>query len=831
MILTILATLAIQAQSKQVEAKRIYQYLDSLNYGFLGKPLVEVTTHQVGGGQTKKFGFLMKPGNDFQALDLHLTDIQTKELRINGSYAMVATYRVLDQKSWPYSYVTRLLPSTRQGRAGEESNIGPAYPPQDFAAVAVVARVLASRGDMGTANRLISSVVDEFATGDSLEEQLAKYADRQILDDISNVLVPREDLLQEARNCLRRYPKVEDRKLIEEVFYRVGASIVARRTHVKPNSAKASRAQMIAEWIYDLENVYGRPNYNPSQFSVYMTPHETSSVKNLTSAGLEAVPALIQALDDRRFTFAVGDNMRGSPSLIQIRVRDCAAQILSKISGDEIWPSGPQTMDDAAAAAAKRKASWWFASARKHGEVAILERQLLKPRPDVATSLSRLAAIAPKRVIPALRAANFEDRDLLAAIAIVDRLPIPEGHDFVRKTMVNGKDRGSRLLAASLVSRYDEHAAAAAMLSELDRPIPEPKPFDIDYSENLDMFLVHSGQERAIRAVTTRLDSQEMWFSVGILASLTSPYNPLFYGSLKFRGNLNSRTPAERAAASGAMEDLCAKKLEDTRSTIGGGKFQKEFRYVVPRVSDYAALALARLYPSVYHYYEPSSEAKSEALRVEALNIYRRRHGLPPVHDVIYGPPMRPERDLDAALIAATSRDSVRRRAALQTIQTQGLPSLSPLLRKADALPKNDPSRADISATARQISMTITGVKVWRATTAEERQIRPRRGVPLTGPGLRALVRRVQNTPGAVMILARAGDLSGVRFEFAYSDSGGAKATGYYRYILIGEKRYETGGSLRASSKDLIEDLEPEIQRVFAADPRTPFRFEVSTWN
>jgi len=829
MIFTILAALVIQGQSKSVEpeAKRIYQYLDSLNCGFLGKPLVEVTT---GGNRSKYVGFLMTTGRNFQVLGLHLTEVRTRESSDEVMGFPSATYRVLDQKSWLHEYAIKALHPNRPDLLPPYSNIGTGYePPQDIATIAVIARVIANRGDTATASQLISKVISEAVTHEILGEQLGQYASRQILEDISNTTVSREHLLLEVRQCLHRYPEIGDRKIIEEVADQIGASVAKRRAHVKPNPAKATRAQMIAEWIYELENVDGEVFAHPSEFSVYWPSREASSVKDLTSAGFDAVPALIQALEDRRFTYALGDAMRGIGPGILVRVRDCAAQILSRISGQEFWPQGCQTIDDATAASIKKEASRWFTLARKVGEVATLEHQLTGRQPYVETRLSRLGVIAPKRVLRVVRADHLDrGRDLLVALPIVDRLGIPEGQNFVRKTMVDGPDRESRLLAASLLSRYDEHAAIAAMIAELDHKVPKLKADGSDFDVNLYLFLMHCGHENAIRAVAARINIQNMWLSVWLLASLTSHREGFILEDPKFLGDLNRRTPVDRAAASRALEDLCAKKLEDTRSTIGGGKFVKEFQFLVPRISDYAALALAQLFPSVYHYFEPTSEAKSEALRIENLNIYRRRQGLSLVHAVLYEPLMRPSKNLKPALAAVTNRDAARRRAALQTLQTMGLPTLPLLLKKAEALAKNDPARADILTTARLIAMTVSGVKVWRATTAEQRQVQPRRGIPLTLPSLHAMIRRVRATPGAVLVLSRSADLSGVRFEFAYGHFGTVKSTSFNQNVLIGDGQAESPFSNTSSESGSTGDLEPEIRRLFSVDPRTPFRFEVS---
>ena len=90
----------------------------------------------------------------------------------------------------------------------------------------------------------------------------------------------------------------------------------------------------VADLIFQLRNQNGRQWCQPGACDIFNDPRKDKSpAHQLVKLGHDAVPQLIEAMDDRRFTRSVGYHRDFRFSHHVLRVGDCAVSILERIAG------------------------------------------------------------------------------------------------------------------------------------------------------------------------------------------------------------------------------------------------------------------------------------------------------------------------------------------------------------------------------------------------------------------------------------------------------------------------------------------------------------------
>jgi hypothetical protein len=136
----------------------------------------------------------------------------------------------------------------------------------------------------------------------------------------------------------------------------------ARRPARPP--AELTRAEQVAELIFRLRDQSARQTTDPGSCNVFADERgEDSPAHRLVRIGSEAVPALIDALGDTRFTRCVGHHRSFYFSHHVLRVGDCALAVLEAIAGRRFWQAtytnAAMVKDGQAAETRQRVLAWW----------------------------------------------------------------------------------------------------------------------------------------------------------------------------------------------------------------------------------------------------------------------------------------------------------------------------------------------------------------------------------------------------------------------------------------------------------------------------------------
>ena len=271
---------------------------------------------------------------------------------------------------------------------------------------------------------------------------------------LADPAVPRSEVLK----ALTANPSAAWSEDAVEILERMIAEDAAHRPPVVPLAELPMDAR-VAELIFCLRDEIGcEVGVNGSPPDLFQLPGagEPTTSDRLAALGQAAVPRLVAALDDRRFTRCVGAP-RGQVTVV--RIGDAAVRILEKIAGR------PFGYDEAAR---DRARAWWAAVGEKGEFLAIADEMALGDSfgPFLA---ARLAALAARAAAPLVVRAARAEADLYRRKAYLDVVVDLEGpgvEPFLVAEMRKGPTILNRIAAAVALDARGHDDAVPAMVAE-----------------------------------------------------------------------------------------------------------------------------------------------------------------------------------------------------------------------------------------------------------------------------------------------------------------------------------------------------------------------------
>ncbi|MEM7396503.1 MAG: hypothetical protein AAF492_29580, partial [Verrucomicrobiota bacterium] len=145
----------------------------------------------------------------------------------------------------------------------------------------------------------------------------------------------RKELLQQFDDIVRHIPNSTHVERAEKTANLLRRMIKEDEEHVVKPAAERSREEEIAQWIFQLRDQNGFQLGQPGGCSIFTTADGStnSPAHQLERIGLDAIPQLIETLDDERFSRSVGYHRNFYFSHEVLRIGDCARQVIEEISG------------------------------------------------------------------------------------------------------------------------------------------------------------------------------------------------------------------------------------------------------------------------------------------------------------------------------------------------------------------------------------------------------------------------------------------------------------------------------------------------------------------
>jgi hypothetical protein len=184
---------------------------------------------------------------------------------------------------------------------------------------------------------------------------------------------PRERVLARLETLSKRFPGLETSFLAGEMARVLRKMVPEEREHAKLEKlqkpfAERSRKEQIAELIFQLRDQHGERFSLRYREDIFLDRGSSgeSPARRLFKIGYDAVPQLIEALSDERFSRALDfhwklDEPRLSFRYHVLTVGDCALQILERLAGRKFFNRSDRFMSESPVlvAAVKTLAMHW----------------------------------------------------------------------------------------------------------------------------------------------------------------------------------------------------------------------------------------------------------------------------------------------------------------------------------------------------------------------------------------------------------------------------------------------------------------------------------------
>ena len=442
----------------------------------------------------------------------------------------------------------------------------------------------------------------------------AEIQDRMIMDTWDSFLDPDaawDQLLMQMTVIATRFPasrQTDEAAQAVKVLDQMVRAEKVRHDRSDTELAKLPPAAQAEELVWQLRNQNGL-EYGQSADFAFLTYHhlQDSPGNRLAKLGRAAVPALIGALNDQRFT-RTGQPWKSSwrPGVLQVRW--LALEILDEISSSQFYPPPPERPEGPWPQVIAAARSWWAAVQTGTEEKQLGAAIAKGEQPDQAL---RFATLYPDSALQAIES-GYEhaksESDRVRLIDAVGRLSGRAAEDFSRSCMLHGPTFYCRLAGAENVRRKDPDAAVDAMLKEWEQMTPQER------GRPLLAFLLTSGRADVVRKMAASLSSVVPYVRGLIVLRIG-------LGPDEDAGNVPGARKSK--AYLEAVEDLLASELTD-KSIWDGRTVIGEYVIENRRVCDLACCTLATYWPTKYHYTDSSSSPVRDAGCTACLETWRK---------------------------------------------------------------------------------------------------------------------------------------------------------------------------------------------------------------
>ncbi len=526
--------------------------------------------------------------------------------------------------------------------------------------------------------------------------------------DFGDLAIPRQELLSRSEQFLVHFSASEYAPRASEAVALLRQMVKEDEGHVRETNpiTLMTPDERIAELIFQLRDQHGHQWGQPGGNDIFSDERgEASPAQQLVKIGYPAIPQLITALDDRRFTRSVEYWRDFVFSHHVLRVGDVALIIIERIANRSFYALSSTTSaltDEERRTAAKAQVLAWWQDFQAKGEKQVLIEAVEKGDENSPAQAEVLIEKYPEVALDAvtigLRAATkwWPHSQLVAAAAhLKGESIIPLLISIARR----GPYLSSRLAAAQAVYRRDRPEGLAAMIQEWLTPGPSNAD-EFHPEEDLINFLAASGDPEAIQALGQDLPKRPIKLRVVLIFALGRDV----CAEASSPPARNCKSPQ----AVTATEELLLQALDDTKKYTGSSGTWQGKSYYSPRVCDLAGYALALRWPDRYTFDLEASLIERNRQIVELKNIWRGTQGLaplplPPLPEI----PAVPDEIVQPLLDQLLQLPAEDGRQISDQIEALGLGALPAVRRKLTDLAADHPARPRVIALATRLANIV----------------------------------------------------------------------------------------------------------------------------
>ena len=557
--------------------------------------------------------------------------------------------------------------------------------------------------------------------GTKLQRLQLEFAHVQMwcaLNAFADPKVSRKDLLDRFRHIFKHYANSPHHKRAKYTLLMLTRMVREDEQHAKAKRDfdTLPKEQQISDLIFRLRDQCALPDPLFKTDNVFADRRgDKSPAHRLRAIGLEAVPQLLVALEDDRFTRSVANRTEPAISHRILRVGDAAQQILSEIAGRRFRPMFGGMRDRGVAEdwgipTVKEQARQWWDTVQRLGEKQTLvlgieegdlnaisqSRMLIEKYPDAAFDAIRTGIANSKE--------SWVHRQLIQILCSLDD---ERAHDVLVDVLKNGSDlRGRIEIARRLSKRGSAQLATEAMMRAWQR-LPKQDLMARDHIPSLARFFVEANSADAIQTITNDYAKLGVKVRFNLIDVIGSAGLPLFMpASQQIKLNENTKR---------AIETLLFRALDDPDRLYGVSGSRRGIRFSDPRLCAMAAYYLAER-DDAYKFDFAAPLMRRDRMMISVKNVYRKRHGM----DLLPVPKQRVNSGLPsektAPLLQAFDSDDQgaieQATAGLRDLGLQALPAIHAKFGFPGEHDRKQKQAPKLRALANDISNTIVEVTV-----------------------------------------------------------------------------------------------------------------------
>jgi hypothetical protein len=691
------------------------------------------------------------------------------------------------------------------------------------------------------------------------QEKVRKTLREQVADDLAHTemwrgvlqfgdpKVPRRDLLSRFERLTKSFPKSKYHDRASEAVVLLKKMIEEDEEHARHRKEgkpfdQLGKEEQIAELIFQLREQNGHQFMQPGHCDIldrFGGENNDTAAHKLVKIGYDAVPQLIEHLDDKRFTRSVGYHRNFYFSHHVLRVCDCSLVILEEIAGLSFWQPKSTfsyiSLDKDGGGEVKKKVDAWYAVFKMKGEKGFLSEATERGAGNSAEMGRRLLEKYPKEALPLLLKGARACKEGSTRATLVGLIASCQGDEplqFLLTELKDGPLAQPRLVAAEELHKRGRPEGLSAMIAWWEKAhgaeVGDGDP--ASWSHFIAEYLSACGEDSAIRALgmDIRKLSVKLRFHVIECVGGHRTYP------------IEAVPPKDPVKVQAAAEELLVTALDDTEEYFEASG--------TPRVCDIAGHYLSKLLPEKYTFdYSASVTVRTRQL-VVMKNVWRVAHKLPPLPmpepKKIAAVPVETLRPLLDRYLASSGEDRISTEKEVAKFGPGALPGV--IDRRDKAPDKRD--QATWNELAGRLASIVAEVEFYEQSTKPTTTVKERldalKGKPLD-PGaliktLGFMAKNGQNDVQGVRLYAvRTEDGTGFSLKLeltaAPKDAQGPPTQwGFSESISVGKKhlraqhRASSGDGLKQWTEGDYPELMKVLEEVVASAPDQPVQIRIS---
>jgi hypothetical protein len=671
--------------------------------------------------------------------------------------------------------------------------------------------------------------------------------------------VSRAELLEEFRRFKKNFPDSQHIERAQDTAQLLEQMVREDKEHAQlkqPPFEEMTTEQQVAELIFQLRDQNGQQWSQPGSCDFFYDSRGAESpASQLLEIGFGAVPQLIEAIEDKRFTRSVEYHRDFYFSHRVLRVGDCATTVLERIASrtfyelkyaNEVTGNEPTT---------KQRAQEWWNEVQRKGEMQVLAEGTASGDENSPSQARQLIRNYPEAAIDAIIKGARASKDNWTRIRLVNLASKIEGEAataFLEEEMRQGPQLASRAASAkNLLARGEVATVVPAMISEWKNGAEDlrtPRSQMTRGEADMIKVLATCGSVDAISVLSRDFESLSIERRKMIISELNIGES-LFSNSLFYfdeEPELVSKTANPTPESLAAIEQLLVQAMTDTEEAEGASVTCDEKSISDPRICDLAGYVLSRRSADKYDFDLSARLPMRDLQRMTAINVWRKEQGLPladlPARIVIPTVTAEILDPLLAGLGAETNQET--RQQVIAKLERLGVGALPGIVLAIETAPESS-TRVELAAAASRMANIVTDVRFSTRSVKPNESFQHRvdrlKGTQLTSNALvKLILDTLDDLPngafGIKLSADRYGDHTGVVINVTFVDRAefrsGTNGWSRSHRVRLDDNSLSSGFSTSSlswgQSANAYQDLIDAADKALAAPPHLSFEIRAS---